>query len=52
MMHQPIDQRRRKAVVTKHCVPSGKLQIGSDDEVLSLVALGDYLEHQFSSILV
>lgn len=52
MMHQPIDQRRRKAVVAKKCVPSGKLQIGSDDEALSLVAFGDHLEHQLSNIIV
>lgn len=45
-MHQPIDQRRHKAIVAKYCIPSGNFQIGSYDEALSLVAFEDHPKHK------
>ena len=52
MVDQPVNQRCRQAVVAKDSVPLRELQIGCNNEALSLVAFGDHLEHQLSNIIV
>ena len=44
MVDQPVNQRCRQAVVAKDSVPLRELQIGCNNEALSLVAVGDYLK--------
>jgi len=44
MVDQPVNQRCRQAIVAKDSVPLRELQIGCNNEALSLVAVGDYLK--------
>lgn len=39
MVDQPVNEGSSKAVITKDCVPLGKLQVRGDDKTLSLVTI-------------
>ena len=52
MMHQPVNERGREPIVSKHRIPARKLQIRCHDQALPLIALRDHLKHQLRRVLM
>ena len=47
MMDEPVHQCRRQSAIHKYSVPLTEFQIGSDNQALLLIPLGNELEQKF-----
>ena len=52
VVDQAVNEGGGEAVVPKDSIPLAELQVGSNDEALPFIAVGDHLEKQFSGVLM
>lgn len=49
-MNKPVNERRCEPVIAKDAIPLPELDVGGDDDTLSLVAFGHYVEEELGTV--
>lgn len=50
MVNEPVNERRSEPVIAKDAIPLSELDVGGNDDTLSLVALGHHVEKELSTV--